>query len=395
MAEKPKVKLSSNGDYWQACYYDSLGRRRARSLGPKSEISRRQALVLCERLAIELITQPLKADVGRAPSMAEWIETFITLKPDLGDRAQQSYRKAADKFMDFIGTTTRIDRITAIVAAEWFASLSAPRTVKVGQKQVERVLSASTVAHYCRHVRCILNEAVHQGVLPVNPFARIRTQPKKIDRGWVYVNREVFASVLAACRNDGWRCFIALQRFAALRKGEALEARWFMIDWQQRTLTLPESMTKTNQERMVPLDPVLFDLLKACRHDRCDTDFIVPGNQVDRRSGSNQHSRLRVALKKAGVQPWEDLFQTLRRNAVQEFRDKLKDPWAVTSIAGHSEEVQRKYYLGRVRQTDMDRITGASKDDGLERIVERWKSLPQEAKDAILAIVNKHADGAK
>jgi integrase len=393
MADKPKVKLASNGAYWQACYYDSLGRRRAKSLGSKSEIGRRQALVLCERLAIELTARPQRADVGRAPSIAEWIETFITLKPDLGERAKHSYRQAAGKFMAFAGTATRIDRITATVAAEWVTTLAAPRVVTVQGKRVERMPSPATIAHYSRHMRCILNEAVHQGVLTVNPFARIRTQPKKIERSWYYVSPELFGTILAACRNDGWRCFLSLQRFGGLRKGESLAVRWGMIDWRQRTLTLPESVTKTGQERLVPLAPALYELLMSCRSGHVETDFIVPTAEVDRRSDSNQHSRFRTVLKKAGVRPWEDLFQTLRRNAVQDLRDLLKDPWAVTAIAGHSEEVERKYYLGRVRQADMDRITGAAKDAELDLVIASWKSLPEQARAEILAVVRKHSAG--
>ena len=39
MATTSTVTLSSNGKYWQAFYYDSMGKRRAKSLGPKSRIS--------------------------------------------------------------------------------------------------------------------------------------------------------------------------------------------------------------------------------------------------------------------------------------------------------------------------------------------------------------------
>jgi len=109
----------------------------------------------------------------------------------------------------------------------------------------------------------------------------------------------------------------------------------------------------------------------------------------DRTSDSNQHSRFRTVLKKAGIAPWEDLFQTLRRNAVQDLREALKDPWAVTAIAGHSEEVERKYYLGRVRQADLDRITGIGVDRELQRVTECWAKLPRNVKDVVLAMITK------
>ena len=65
------VTLASNGDYWQAFYYDAAGRRRARSLGPKSKISRRQAKVLCDRLAANHQLHPAKAGDGPAPRLGE------------------------------------------------------------------------------------------------------------------------------------------------------------------------------------------------------------------------------------------------------------------------------------------------------------------------------------
>lgn len=387
MADKTAVTLSSNGGYWQAFFYDTMGRRKARSLGPKDEISRRQALVLCERLAVELHSQPQRADLGRAPTMSEWVTNFFALKPDLGKKARRAYRIAADRFIAFVGDNTRIDRVTASVAAEWVTILSTPVvTERNGVKKV-KTLAPATIANYSRHIRCLFNEAVHQGILLANPFARIRTQPRKVERSWHYVTREQFTCILGACRNDGWRCFLALQRLGALRKGESLEAEWRMIDWKRRVLTLPESVTKTGQERLIPLDPQLHDLLQTVHAARPKADIlIVPTNEVDRASDSNQNSRFRALLKKAGIAPWEDLFQTLRRNAVQDLRDALKDPWAVTAIAGHSEEVERKYYLGHVRQTDLDRVTGQGSSSGLQTVIERWASLTETTKKEIIRL---------
>lgn len=396
MAEKTVVTLASNGGYWQAFFYDSMGRRKARSLGPKSAIGRRQALVMCEWIAVELHAQPQRADLGRAPTLSEWLKSFFALKPDLGPKARRAYRIAAEKLIEFAGANTRIDRITAAVAADWVTRLSTPVVSEKDGVKKEKSLAPATIAHYSRHVRCLFNEAVHQGILIANPFARVRTQPRKIERSWHYVNRELFTRILTACRNDGWRCFIALQRLGALRKGESLESEWRMIDWERRSLTLPESITKTGQERLIPLDPELYDVLKAAHAKRPRTDvLIVPESEVDRGSDSNQHSRFRTVLKKAGVVPWEDLFQTLRRNAVQDLREALKDPWAVTAIAGHSEEVERKYYLGHVRQTDLDRITGVGGDKQTAELTALWTKLTPEQRSKLLALLRAATVGAE
>lgn len=110
----------------------------------------------------------------------------------------------------------------------------------------------------------------------------------------------------------------------------------------------------------MPLEPELFDVLKNAKSFRTvSVGKIVPETEVDQSSDTNQHSRFATILKRAKVTQWEDLFQTLRRNAVQDLREALKDAWAVTAIAGHSEEVEREYFLGRIRQGDLDRITGS------------------------------------
>jgi integrase len=391
MASKQAVTLASNGRYWLARYYDSLGRRKGKILGPKSEVGKRQAQVLCERFAVELHGNPARADASRAPTLAKWLESFLILKPDLGEKGRRAYSIAAERFMAFAGEHTRIDRVTPATAAEWVAKLtdSPARQAKPGEeeKNVPR-LSPGTVANYSRHVRCLFNEAVHQGILLANPFARIRTQPRKIERSWHYVPRELFSRVLDACPSRGWQCFLALQRIGALRKGEALTVTWEMVDLGRRLLTLPASITKTDQERIVPLDPELLDLLAACRPATPDADTpVVPWGAVDRDSDSNQHHRFRTILKGAKVAAWEDLFQTLRRNAVQDLREKLKDPWAVTAIAGHSEEVERKYYLGRVRQADLDRITGAGGDARTAELLDMWGKLGTDQQSRLLALL--------
>ena len=74
MSAKNTVTLSSNGKYWQAFYYDTMGKRRAKSLGPKSKLSKRQAKVLCDRFAAELMLNPGIADKRKIAKLGEFIE---------------------------------------------------------------------------------------------------------------------------------------------------------------------------------------------------------------------------------------------------------------------------------------------------------------------------------
>ena len=372
------VNLNSNGRYWQAVYRDRAGRRRARSLGSKADVSRRQAKKMCDQLAAELQINPGRRDAGRAPTLAAWTEAFLNQKKNLVADSQRAYRLASRKLREYLGEEIRLDQVTPHDAAQWRASL------------LGGGLSENTVASYCRHVRCIFNGAVNQEIIFRNPLVKVSTQAKTIDRDWHYVDHPTMKVILDACPNHSWASFIALQRFGALRKSESLRIRWAMINWRQRILRLPGDCTKTGKERIIPLGPRLLATLREGREAAAeDETYVISSREVDKRSTSNQHARFRRILEARGIQPWKDLFQTLRRNAVQDLREKLKDPWAVTAIAGHSEEVERKYYLGHIRSSDIAKISGVGMDRQLDEVKAAWSELSKDQRLRVVRFVRR------
>src|SRR4051794_6235498 len=105
------VTLSSNGDYWQAFYYDAVGRRRAKSLGRKTKLSRRQAKVLCDRLAAELQLSPAKAGAGPAPKLREYVDQSLAGRTDLKPASKYLLELTGRYLRKHFGEDTRIDRI--------------------------------------------------------------------------------------------------------------------------------------------------------------------------------------------------------------------------------------------------------------------------------------------
>lgn len=208
-----------------------------------------------------------------------------------------------------------------------------------------------------------------------------------------YVDRDTFSMIVGACPSVGWQVFLALQRIGALSASEALQARWSMMEWVGRNVVLPAEITHTDRERVVPLDPELYAiLLDASESARRDKELIVSPEEVDRDCAINR-KHLRAILSHVGIKVGGDPLETLRRNAVRDLRAILKDPWAVTTVAGHSRESERKYYLGHVRQSDMARVTGIRGDDGLRVLLDRWPTLTQKAKAAIGQLVE--VDGVR
>ena len=367
------VRLSSNGDYWQAVWRDASGQPRGKSLGPKSALSRRQASLACQRLAADFALNPGRREVSRAPRLGAFVVDFLAARPHLAKGSADAYRLAGDGLGEFAGDV-RLDQLTPALAGRWHTALTA------------QGLAAATVAQRCRHARVMLNDAVERGLVARNPFKKLPLQPAVFERHWHQVQREDFTKILAAAPNAAWRSFLALQRLGGLRRGEALKAEWRHVDWAEHTLRLPPEILKTRRTgrgRIVPLEPELYrTLLEAHAEAPAGAQHIAPREQI----GTNPNRAFAELLKGLGLTPWEDLFQTLRRNAVGDLRRLLNDPWLTTSIAGHSEQVERDFYL-HLRPEDVAKVTGVGVDERLGQLVAAWPLLTDEQREAIWNIV--------
>ena len=102
------VILSSNGNYWQARYYDSVGMRRTKSLGPKKKLSKRQAKIKCDRLAAQLTLKPGMADSCRPIKLCDLLTRYLNGRTDLRKSTLDSHRLTGDYLKEFFGDETYI-----------------------------------------------------------------------------------------------------------------------------------------------------------------------------------------------------------------------------------------------------------------------------------------------
>ena len=111
---------------------------------------------------------------------------------------------------------------------------------------------------------------------------------------------------------------------------------------------------KTDSERLVPIFPVLYHLLR-------DAYELAPAGstRVVTVSKYNRHRRFRQILRRAGISVWPDLFQTLLRSCESHMASMGLPQHAVSAWIGHSMAVSEKYYL-QVPAELFDRATGAA-----------------------------------
>ncbi len=334
MKTNTTVTLSSNGKYWQAFYYDTCGRRRAKSLGPKQEFSKRKAKVMCDRLAAELCLNPARAGNNHSPTLERFLERYIDNRTDIKPATKDLYEQTKEYLLTFFDGNIRIDRITRAMAADWRAVMASGKLVlnQEGKKNKE-----ASVCIHVRNAKTAFNSAVSEDLIMFNPFDRLKGNAPEPDKDWKYITLEELDRLLDACSTVGWKMLIALCRLAGLRRGEAVELTWSDVDWDKHRLTVLAE--KTGRRRVAPIEAQLYQLL-------LDT-FHQAENGEERVCAISRHCLWRnfqSIRRRAGLPRWEDAFKVMRRNCETDWAQRYPQ-YAVSAWIGHGIEVSAKHYL--------------------------------------------------
>lgn len=324
------VNLSSNGLYWHADWKDAHGRRRRKSLGPKSSLSHRQALKLCQNLANRLNLNPALVE-SRTPCLGPYVDSYIASRTDLKPGTLYLHRLTRKYLVAFFGEQKHLDEITRANAREWVSVLAR------GLLTEARPMAPPTVRGHVVNAKAVFRRAVDDDILLLTPFDRVSVPLPKQDKNWHYVSMTELEKLMGACKTVGWKCLIALCRLAGLRRGEALHVPWSAVDFDKRTLTV--FAEKTGQRRVVPIVPRLFQILSEALKARPDGAVRV--------CDVNPHCLWRnftVIRKRAGLPAWDDAFQVMRRNCETDWAQQFPQ-YVVSEWLGHDITVSAEHYL--------------------------------------------------
>src|SRR5690606_17498305 len=117
-------------------------------------------------------------------------------------------------------------------------------------------------------------------------------------------------ALLDACPSSSWKALIALCRWAGLRRSEAVRMDWPQVDFAARTLTVAHQGEQTTKKRtrVAPMDPRLYAVLM----DRFNA--AGDGERVFADDPHNLTKDVKAIIKRAGLEPWDKSFHTLREN---------------------------------------------------------------------------------
>jgi integrase len=277
-----------------------------------------------------------------APTLAEWLERHIAqrrveLKPSSIARLTGTKMR----LLEYFGIAIRLDALDVDAAKSWRSWLCNQLTYG------DQKLSEATVRLHCRNAKTIFADAAERELMPSNPFAKLRSTSIAAERNR-YVTPAETLLILEQCPTLQIKLLFALARWAGLRcPSETHRLRWGDVDSDKGLLTV--FAPKTGKTRIVPIRPELAQLLQEgflAAPPGTETILTIPR--------SNLHRTLERVIVAAGIVPWDDLLQTLRRSCETEWAETCPQH-AVSSWIGHSIAVSLKHYTMTTNET-LDKI---------------------------------------
>ncbi len=274
--------------------------------------------------------------------LGPWLDRYIqSRKGDLKDGCITNLELTRTKLLAFFKQDTPLRAITANEASEWRQWLLSGDPV-AGRKR----LSEASARHHCGNAKGFFSEACRRGLIFRSPFEHLSSgsTPAKNDR---YVTPEEADRIIENCPDMRFKLLFALARYAGLRTpSETHILTWSDVDWINRKLNVRSPKTEHHEgheRRWVPIMPKLMQLLEKSY----DPSPESPDRIVTLRPCGYQNRTMIAYIKRAEVQPWKRLWQTLRSSCEKEWAMKFPQ-FAVSKWIGHSITVSGKHYANHV-----------------------------------------------
>ena len=236
-----------------------------------------------KRLALHKLGTPFVSPLkehGAPITLSEYRDWFLDSKKTairkgrpVHPKTQYSYKHAMNTLISAVGNV----RISL-----------APPQIRTFEASLERY-SVTSRSIIVRMLRAAWAFGMEEGILSENPFRKISiSKDRKIP---AILNTQEMDRIFEKIEDLQTRLGFSLARHAGLRRVEICRnVRWQDVDFDSKTLTIPEG--KTGPGQRVPILPPLLAILKA---NRKEEGFIV-----DLRQDTFTH-RVKEARRAAGV----------------------------------------------------------------------------------------------
>lgn len=236
------------------------------------------------------------------------------------------------KLVTHFGEVTPLHEVTPDAAAKWVASMD--------------MLSEAARKTHIGNAKTIFAEAVRRELISRSPFAAMKGGVTAA-QNTRYVAKEEIGKMIDAAPDAEWALLLGLARYAGLRTpSETHLLTWADVDFAAGKLHFRSPKTERfagKGRRIVPIVPELAAILLRRFDDAPEGE-----TQLVKIRGAGARRRKMLAIaKRAGVELWDDCWQTLRRSAEIDFATDFP-AFVAAKWLGHSPTVALRHYTTAV-----------------------------------------------
>jgi integrase len=325
------LRLYRRDGVWHCCFYDARGRRVRRSTKCTDKRAAEAAARRWERAAH---AADHAAKDAPAYSLDQAVVDFLSAGlHDVADATAEMYRQKSGHLCRLLGSTD-------------LADLALDNVLSFVDARLTEGAARGTVSKELVTLRRVLTLAQERGLFTKAPAAvipkfRARYVPKKR-----FLTLDEFQQLLAAFEKSEKRgehldaarhrqMWICVAVFTGGRDSEVSELDWSDIDWRHRRVHLRGTKTD-GSDRVVPLHPVLAEILEKSRKER--------GPIVG--AWANVRRDLAAACERIGIERVSP--NDLRRTFASWMKQAGIDSYAVASLLGHRTARMVELVYGRL-----------------------------------------------
>jgi integrase len=370
----PSIHRQSGRPYWFCAFsiFDSQTHKSRRVFRSTKTRDKKQALEICRtwhkaalkarngKLSVdaarEVIAQGVSdvftaANVESLPnaSIKSWCETWLQAKAiEVEESTHARYKRIVERFIECIGAKANRD----------VSTLQAVDITRFRDREAKE-LARATANLSLKVLRVCFGEAIRQGLLAVNPAARVpilKSRDKSARRAFTLTE---IKRMLKACGNDAeWRGLILFGLYLGQRLGDLAKLTWRAVDFESAEIAF--TARKTGRRIVLPLVQPLIDYLSALPASDNPNAYIFPRAASAKRTASLSN-QFREIMADAGLveprghqatkrgrsqarEPSELSFHSLRHSAVTMLKASGLSDFFACEIVGHeSAAVSRQY----------------------------------------------------
>ena len=335
----------TRGNSYVVKYKDINGEWIRKSVGRKPAMTKTMARTILNDIERKIKLGEHKLVDAIIPVLNEYAKEYVVYQRDI------KQIRSHDR------TKTCIEHCCVFMGHKKLSDITADDIDLYKQQRLSKGIKQNTIARELQVLRNLFNHAYKRDkFFGKNPVAESRL-PTFNDKKERVLTKDEETSLLKACP-DHLKNVIQIALNTGMRRGEILGLQWDWIDLDENIIILPQTHTKTNESRKVPINNTVRRILLQRKLKSGGSEFVFPSEE-----------------SKSGHIDWlKRSFKTACRNAQIEglrFHD-LKHT-AITRMVEAG-----------IPRDDISKVVGTS----YKLIVERYSHQKESLKKAVEILAN-------